>query len=128
MLKKTIAYTDFDGVERVEDFYFNLTNSELIKIGNVIPDGLSAISEESIKKADIETLFSLFQTFIISSYGIKSEDGKYFRKSEELSRDFEQSAAFDSLFNEFMDNPEEFNSFLLGIIPANLAKKINNKN
>ena len=24
MLKKTITYTDFNGVERTEDFYFNL--------------------------------------------------------------------------------------------------------
>ena len=26
MLKKTIKYSDFDGNEREEDFYFNLTN------------------------------------------------------------------------------------------------------
>jgi len=27
MLKKTIKYTDFDGNERTEDFYFNLTKA-----------------------------------------------------------------------------------------------------
>ena len=30
MLKKTITYTDYDGVERKEDFYFNLNKAELI--------------------------------------------------------------------------------------------------
>ena len=30
MLKKTIAYTDYDGNERTEDFYFNLSKAEIM--------------------------------------------------------------------------------------------------
>ena len=32
MLKKTITYTDYNGVERKEDFYFNLTKAELMEM------------------------------------------------------------------------------------------------
>ena len=32
MLKKTITYTDYNGVERTEDFYFNLTRAELMEM------------------------------------------------------------------------------------------------
>ena len=28
MLKKTITYTDYDGNERTEDFFFNLSKAE----------------------------------------------------------------------------------------------------
>ena len=30
MLKKTITYTDYDGLERTEEFRFNLTKAELM--------------------------------------------------------------------------------------------------
>ena len=30
MLKKTITYTDYNGMERTEDFYFNLTKAEVV--------------------------------------------------------------------------------------------------
>lgn len=32
MLKKTISYTDYDGNERTEDFYFNLSKAEIIEM------------------------------------------------------------------------------------------------
>ena len=32
MIKKTITYTDYNGVSRTEDFWFNLTTAELMKM------------------------------------------------------------------------------------------------
>ena len=32
MLKETITYIDFNDQERTEDFYFNLTRTELIRM------------------------------------------------------------------------------------------------
>ena len=32
MLKKTITYEDFNGVERKEDFYFNLSKAEIMEM------------------------------------------------------------------------------------------------
>ena len=32
MLKKTIKYTDYDGNEREEDFYFNLSKAEITEM------------------------------------------------------------------------------------------------
>mgnify|MGYP000249563697 FL=1 len=31
MLKKTISYTDYDGNQRTEDFYFNLSKAEITR-------------------------------------------------------------------------------------------------
>ena len=32
MLKKTITYTDYNGSERTEDFYFNLSKAEIMEM------------------------------------------------------------------------------------------------
>ena len=32
MLKKTITYNDYNGAERTEDFYFNLTEAEVVEM------------------------------------------------------------------------------------------------
>ena len=32
MLKKTITYVDYNGTERTEDFYFNLTKAEILEM------------------------------------------------------------------------------------------------
>ena len=32
MLKKTISYEDYNGVERKEDFYFNLSKAEVLEM------------------------------------------------------------------------------------------------
>lgn len=43
MYKKTITYTDYNGVERKEDFYFNLNRAELTKL-ELSKDGGYALS------------------------------------------------------------------------------------
>ena len=32
MFKKTVTYTDYDGVERTESFYFNLSEAEIVEM------------------------------------------------------------------------------------------------
>ena len=50
MLKKTIAYTDYEGVEREEDFYFNLTQSELMVMELSEEGGLKKMMERIIRE------------------------------------------------------------------------------
>ena len=45
MLKKTIKYTDYNGVERTEDFYFNITKAEAIEMEMTTTGGMSAMIE-----------------------------------------------------------------------------------
>ena len=32
MIKQTVTYTDYDGVERTEDFCFNLSQAEMVEM------------------------------------------------------------------------------------------------
>ena len=118
MLTKEITYTDFDGVERTETFYFNLTKTEISEMELLHPGGYSDYLERLIKAKEVSEMTSIFKTLILNSYGEKSEDGKHFRKSEEISRDFSQTAAYDVLFMEMLTDPDAASNFVNGIMPV----------
>lgn len=117
MLKKTITYIDFDGNTRTEDHYFNLMQSELIELSMDLPSGLLSVVGKNPNAANDEetlrtvgaalgdrALFDFVKKIILKSYGKKSLDGKRHEKSEELSKEFSETLAFDALFMELMAN------------------------
>jgi hypothetical protein len=118
MLKKTITYTDFNGVERTEDCYFNLTEADLIEMETGVTGGLSEMLNGIINAKDQAALIKFFKELILKSYGIKSADGKNHKKSEAISEDFACSAAYPVLFMELATDAEAATAFVKGIIPA----------
>lgn len=124
MLKKTIKYTDYNGVERTEDFYFNLSKAEIAEMELEIPGGMSAMLQRITKAQDTPTLVKIFKDLILRSYGVKSDDGKRFIKSQQLKEEFSQTEAYSELFMELATNAESASQFVNGIIPADLEKKM----
>lgn len=117
MLKKTIKYVDYDGNEREEDFYFNLTQSEISVIELSIDGGMvKKINKISAEKNGAE-IIKTFEEIIFKAYGEKSPDGKRFVKSHELSVAFSQTEAYNQLFMSLITNPEEAAKFFEAIIP-----------
>lgn len=123
MLKKTITFTDFDGNERTEDFYFNLKKSEILELHMETVGGLKQMLETILAKQDAPKIMMVFKELILKSYGEKSADGKRFIKSEQLSKEFEETNAYDVLFMDLMD-ANNAAAFVNGIIPAELAAEI----
>lgn len=123
MLKKTITFTDFDGNERTEDFYFNLKKSEILELHMETVGGLKQMLETILAKQDAPKIMMVFKELILKSYGEKSADGKRFIKSEQLSKEFEETNAYDVLFMDLMD-ANNAAAFINGIIPAELAAEI----
>lgn len=129
MLKKMIKYTDYNGVEREEPFYFNLNKAELIKWEGSTVGGMRAMYDKIIATQDQEALIALFETIIQRSYGEKSQDGKRFMKSPEILANFTSTEAYSNLFMELASNDESAAEFMNGIMPADLleaAKKEQN--
>lgn len=118
MIKKTIKYTDYNDLEREEDFYFNLNKAEVTEWENSVDGGLSARMEKIVATADQTKLVPLFKDIILRSYGEKSPDGRRFIKSEELSTAFSQTEAFVNLFMELSGNAEAAAEFVNGITPT----------
>lgn len=122
MLKKTIKYTDYNGVEREEDFYFNLSKAEIAEMELEIPGGMTAMLQRITAAKDTPSLVKIFKDLILRSYGEKSADGKRFVKSAELKESFSQTEAYSELFMELATNADSASAFINGIIPADVAK------
>lgn len=120
MLKKTINYVDYNGVERKEDFYFNLSKAEVTEMELSVDGGLSQMIEQLVNAKDNKQIIALFKEIILKAYGEKSADGRRFVKSKELSDAFSQTEAYSELFVELALNEEEAAKFIRGILPANL--------
>lgn len=117
MLKKTIKYEDFNGVEKSGDFYFNLTSAELTEMEMSMDGGYAERIQGIIDANDTKTLIGLFKNLILDSYGEKSADGQRFVKSKELSTAFSQTPAYSELFMELATDADAAADFVNGIIP-----------
>ena len=124
MLKKTITYTDYNGVERTEDFYFNLSKAELIDMEMGIDGGMVEMIKKIVAAKDNPAIMAIFKKLVLQAYGEKSADGKRFVKSDELSTAFAQTEAYSNLYVELSTNAEEAAKFVNGIIPAVDKKEI----
>ena len=117
MLKKTIKYTDFDGVERKEDFYFNLTKAELLELQMSMEGGLQGHLERIIRTQSQPELIKMFKEIIMRAYGEKSPDGKRFMKSDEIRKNFECTEAYSELFMELATNSDSAAEFVNALLP-----------
>lgn len=116
MIKKTMTYKDYDGNERTEDFWFNLTKAEAAKLEFGTTGGVSKMIERIIQEQDAKRILEVFEDLICRSYGKKSPDGKRFVKNQAQTEEFLQTEAYSDLFIEFMNNPDEFSKFFAGVL------------
>lgn len=123
MLKKTITYNDYNGVERTEDFYFNLTKAEVLEMEMSATGGLAEWIRRVVAAQDQPAIIKLFKDLILKAYGEKSADGRRFVKSEEIADSFAQTEAYSILFMELATDAQAASDFVNGIVPAGLAEK-----
>lgn len=124
MLKKTIKYTDYNGVERTEDFYFNLNKAEIMEMQLTTVGGLDTYLKKIISTQDVPTLMRIFKDLVLKSYGVKSDDGRRFIKNDQLREEFEQTEAYSILYMELSTDADAAAAFVNGIIPADVAKQL----
>jgi hypothetical protein len=117
MIKKTITYTDYNDVERTEDFYFNLSKAELMEMEMSTAGGMTEMINKIVASKDAPAIIKVFKDLILKAYGEKSADGKRFMKSEELSNCFAQTEAYSILFTELATDADKAAEFINGITP-----------
>jgi hypothetical protein len=124
MLKKTIKYTDYNGVQREEEFLFHLSKAELMELEMGTAGGLAEMIQQIINSNNTPELISIFKKIILKAYGEKSLDGKRFRKLDDngnpLSIAFSETEAYSELFMELSQDAEAAAKFIEGAIPADL--------
>lgn len=126
MLKKTITYTDYNGTERTEDFYFNLTKAELMEMEMSTTGGLAEMIQNIVQAQDAPSIIKIFKDLVLKAYGEKSLDGKRFVKVNDagvpLSLGFSQTEAYSQLFMELATDADAASKFVNGIVPAEVRQ------
>ena len=123
MLKETIKYTDYNGVERTEDFWFHLSKAELMEWEMGTTGGLTEMIKRIVDSKDAPAIIKIFKELVLKAYGQKSPDGKRFIKSEELATEFSQTEAYSQLFMELATDADKAAAFVNGIMPSDVAEK-----
>ena len=126
MLKQTLTYEDYFGETRTEDLYFNLSKADLAEMLTEDEDLQTRLATvaESNNGAQI---IRFFKEFALKAYGERSEDGKRFIKSDKISEEFSQTAAFETLLGKILTYELDPVKFIMGILPADLAKEAQEK-
>lgn len=116
MHKETITYNDLNGVQRTEDFYFDLSKPEIVKMQASAKGGYDVQLRSIAADMNGAKIMEFFENFITKSYGEKSEDGRRFMKSEEISRSFMETPAYEVLFEKLVTNDKYAADFVNAVM------------
>lgn len=123
MYKTTVTYEDFDGNQKTEDLYFNLTKAEITKLQLGTVGGFDKKIQSIIDSKDSTKIIALFEELILLSYGKRTEDGG-FVKSKKISDEFSTTEAYSELFMTLISDEKAQKAFFLGIMPRDIASQV----
>lgn len=117
MLKQQVTYEDFDGNTQSETLYFNLNRMELISFQKRYgSENMEKYINKLIEEKQIEPMYDLLNDFVLTAYGVRSEDGKRFIKNDEIREEFKQSLAYEALIEDFHDDSRKvLENFIAGV-------------
>lgn len=122
MIKKTITYNDYNGLERTEDFYFHLTKADIAKMEMSVDGGLAERISRIVQAKDQPAIIEIFEDLIKRSYGVKTADGRGFLRRPEDLEAFMATEAYSILFMELATDADAASKFVNGIVPADMVK------
>lgn len=117
MIAETITYRDYDGNERTDKLYFNLSKVECIELEANYEGGMDKLLEKIINEQDHKNMIEIFKTILLKAYGEKSVDGKYFRKTKEIADNFASTEAYTEMFMKLATDADYATKFINGILP-----------
>ena len=131
MIAKTIKYKDYNGENREEKFYFNLSKAEVTEMELSTEGGLAEKIQAIINANNTPEIIKLYKELILKAYGEKTADGRRFRKVDDeghrLSIAFSETEAYSTLFMELANDDVKAAEFVNGIMPVDLNQEEINK-
>lgn len=128
MYKITETYTDYDDNQRTEDFYFNYSEAELADLQFSVSGGLAGMIDKIIKTNDMPKLVELFRELIQKAYGEKSNDGRRFMKSPELTKEFTETVAYSQIYMRLATDSKAAQEFINKVVPKSMKDKMQQAN
>lgn len=128
MIGITVTYETYDDEPETisQKYYFNISKREWMEM-QIADESMSEVIQKIIDSKSNEQVVNYLKQLVLKAYGIRTLDestGKMtkFRKSEQISQDFEDSAAFDKLIeNLTMTNEDPIVAFITGILPKEVT-------
>lgn len=124
MLKKTLTYTDYNGTERTESYYFHFNEAEILDMEMSVEGGFAERVQRIVDAKDQTSLLKVIKKFVIDAYGVKSEDGKRFIKNDAVRAEFVESPAYSAIFMELITNDVLAAEFVNGVVPDSMKDKL----
>jgi hypothetical protein len=124
MLQKAITYTNFDGNRVTENFHFHLNKAEIAELELSKKGGLAAYLRDLIQSDDGGAILQAFKELIMASVGRRSEDGRRFEKSKDITDDFIQTGAYSEFLMELAQDADAAADFFRAIVPSDMATKM----
>lgn len=116
MIKQTVSYLDFNGQEITEDLYFNLTNAEYVRLTGKVGGDISDYAQQLVAEGKHGEMLEFIENLILSSYGVRTPDGRGFKKTKEIRENFEYSIAFSEIFETLLSDPDKASAFASGLM------------
>ena len=123
MIKKEVTIDGFDGPE-TRAYYFHMTRAEALRWSKETDGKLSSELERVANlpvDGDVTDLLEMTGRILHRSVGLR--EGNRFVKSQEIADDFVFSGALDAVLDDLLSRPEETDSFIKGILPANAVEE-----
>lgn len=124
MYSKTMKFEDWDGNEREQTFYFHIDEAEIYNKQAGTEGGWSEFATKLLENQDYASIVKEYEWFVTFSYGVKSDDGLLFEKSDEIARKFRGHPAYGPLFDEIISNADEMAAFFNGVFPRGMTQKL----
>lgn len=125
MLKKPITYTNVDGQTVTENFYFNMTKAELLKLELSDEEMGFKARVESIQGENVpgKRVIDTFDWVLRHAFGVRTPEGK-FVKTPAAFDEFLASEAYSVMLFDLATNGQSAAEFINAIMPANLASEV----
>lgn len=127
MFSITKTYTDYNGVEKTETFWFNLNKRELTGLVYGPAEGLDGVMEKIIHDGASGEAIDLFEEIVLKSYGKKMPDGRFAKVDENGRRYadfFKETAVYDDFIMDLLTNTKSLVAFFNGVVPAEFNKQM----
>lgn len=123
MIKKTVTYKDYNGLERTESFYFHFNQAEILDMEMSTEGGFAERIQRIIDAKDQPSLMKIIKKFVLDAYGVKSADGKRFIKNDEVKTAFVENPAYSVIFMDLVTDDKLAAEFVNGVVPEDMKDR-----
>ena len=123
MIKKILTFQNHDNETVTYEYHFHLSKAELAEMQLSETDGLGDHLRKILATGDGGLIMSTFKGLMLQTVGKRSEDGKLFRKTQDIVDEFQFSGAYGAMLLELLEDPNAGINFIKGILPADIVEK-----